>query len=1657
MILMVYQLDMFREYVLPKNNDMDYEIILDKSLFHINENIVLDLECVENKWILHENDQFGMVCDGKQCSDIELEDANVIYCKTSNNEKIQLIVADVEDTFRVFEKYDFLNTNYITFGKGSGNIISYEFRDLISKNHGIIRKENNEVYVEDYSSNGIFLNYAKIKGKTRLKFGDVINIFGLKIIFLENIIGICSNYGNISVDEKYLRKYFDNSLEETHTGKKKIKRKLEYFNRSPRNIPDIHEGVVEIEAPPSPKVSHKKPLFLTIGPSFTMAIPMMLGCFMSIYAAKSTGRNMGAYMYTGIITAAGSAIIGVMWAILNLKYSKQQEKEDEQLRFDSYGNYLIEIAEDLRKKYSENISSMYSIYPSASECCVYDKNSANLWNRNTTHKDFFFHRLGVGDIPFQVEINVPKEKFTLVHDTLKKQPKLLFEEYKTLKNVPVGIDINEKNIWGIVGGENLSGAYKIMNNLVAQIVTNVSYTDVKLAFVYDEKKQKDKEQFGYVKWLPHVWSEDKKTRYIAANDLEAKDVFYEISNVLRHRSESDNRKKMYKPHYVLFIQSPEILEGEIIKKYLFDPEVNYGITVFIMAPTPDMLPNECEDIIQYDQYFSGVYNTMDTTGNRKQIAFDEVSLKELNDLSKRLSSIQVNEVESNTDIPNSLEFLEMYGVKHISDLNVLDRWRKNRTFNTMKALIGKKAGDTDCYLDIHEKFHGPHGLIAGTTGSGKSETLQTYMLSLAINYSPDDIGFFVIDFKGGGMANLFSNLPHMLGQISNLSGNQVRRAMISIKSENMRRQRIFSEYGVNNINLYTRLYKNNETKIPIPHLFIIIDEFAELKREEPDFMRELISVAQVGRSLGVHLILATQKPSGTVDDNIWSNSKFRLCLRVQDKQDSNDMLHKPDAAYITQAGRCYLQVGNDEIYELFQSGWSGAVYDSSETDSMSQIATMITLTGKTALVGSHTKIKRKEEEKKRYYTSIVEIAMSLMLSNRIRKVSDLDENRMTSWIYQIIDQMNAEGLEYDKSNSNIRRLRDMLNLWPEENLTAAEIAENITIKAMLKNIQLPELKEKTQLDAIVEYLKKLADENGYNNNLKLWLPVLKRELFYEEIQGNPEEYFDGEKWSVDYKNWSIDVPIGMYDDPENQSQAPIHINISDNGHLVVCGSIVSGKSTFLQTLVYGLTRKYSPDIINIYALDFSGGMLNCFANMPHVGGVIGENDIDSIGKLFNMINSILDERKKVFGGGNYAQYVKAYGIKYPAIVIIIDNFSSFSEKTDSVYADMIFRLVREGVAYGIFLIMTSAGFGMSEIPNKIGDNIKNVVTLDMGDKFKYMEVLHISKLEVLPEADVKGRGLANINGSILEYQTALSCEAEDDYKRSTILEKLSLQMKEAWTGKIARKIPRIPEKPTMSIFNEVDEVKELNETKNIIPIGYRQYDASIFGINLLDTYCYAIAGKAKTGKTMLLKNILEQSISKNGKIIIIEKEKNEFEIISKEIGAEYVSGDKEIFDVFKNISPTFAERNKKKHSYIEAKLSSEEIYQKMNEETPIFIFIADMMEFLKAIYTPEEGVGNMKGFMETIFAKGELHNIYFFSCIKIEDTSLLATYKAYKSFIEYKSGMLLGGNSSAQRVFEFQNIPFSEAGKPMKRGLGLAASGEDGTEAEKIVIPLNGK
>ncbi len=1657
---MLYAEGVFFKHVLPSITNADDSLTLNKTLFSLEDNLEIGLEVGDRQWSFVQSKDYTIRKGDEVYFDKVLKNGDILEVIVAGQISINIIVVETQAVFHVYQKLDISHKREITIGKSPDNMICYESKNYVSRNHARIIRRDGEVFIEDFSANGIFVNSLRVKEKQQLNYADCIDIFGLHMVYLGEMLAISSIDGNIVIEPKSLSEYVQ---QDSTVLVAKNNKKNPYFNRSPRTVLKIYSDPIEIEGPPAAKHTKDRPLLYTIGPSFTMAIPMMLGCMMSMLAMRSNGGRSSVFMYTGLVTAAGSAIIGVIWALLNLRYAKKEQKEEEELRFNAYGNYLLKMIDFIRDKYEHNTKVLLDAYPDTCQCVAYGEKEAALWNRNYTHDDFLFVRLGIGSIPFQAPIQVPKARFQLIEDKLMEKPETIRENYKTLYHVPVGVNLMKHRLLGVVGGENRLGCMKAMHIMASQIAANNCYTDVKMVFLYDRKTE-DEKMWEFAQWLPHVWSADYKTRYVASDQLEASDVFYELANILRIRleysSSSFYSKKVVKPHYVIFVGDVRMLVGEPIAKYLLDPREEYGITTILLSERNEQLPNACEDILCVEEEEAVFYNALERSGEEEGIKLDQVSCEEVDTLARRLANIKVSELESSSDIPSSLEFFEMYGISRLDELNVIERWKKNRTYDSMKALIGKKQGGADCYLDIHEKYHGPHGLIAGTTGSGKSETLQTYMLSLAINFSPDDIGFFVIDFKGGGMANLFSDLPHMIGQISNLSGNQVHRAMVSIKSENKRRQRIFNEHGVNNINLYTRLLKNKEAKIPVPHLFIIIDEFAELKREEPDFMRELISVAQVGRSLGVHLILATQKPSGMVDDNIWANTKFRLCLRVQDRQDSNDMLHKPDAAYITQAGRCYLQVGNDEIYELFQSGWSGAVYDEDAAQVHTEIATMLTLNGKTAIVGSKTKIKRKEDARIKWLMLLTKI-LCTALKETTSTLSDCIQNveKQNHLLRESFKRLEEAKIDYPDNPYNRQRLEEFLQMLaccPVQTLEELrpEQMKILIQTASLRGQKLPELKEKTQLDAVVEYLRSIAADHGYTHNLQLWLPVLPEYLYLEELFGYKDTSFADMEWKTTDKKWTLEAYIGLCDDPENQAQNPVCVNFAENGHTAICGTVVSGKSTFLQTLLYSLMNRYTPEHVNVYILDFSSHMLAAFEEAAHVGGVMFENDEDKIRKFFCMIGRMLAERKNLLQGGNYSQYVQVHGRTIPSIVIAIDNYANFREKTDNEFEDILIQISRDGAGYGIYLVITSAGFGSSEIQSRIGDNIRTVLCLEMGDKFKYGDAMRTMHFNVLPEADVKGRGLVSMNGNILEFQTALAMKAEDDYQRAERIKEQCNTWNQAWKGKTARKVPEIPERPLLSNLLELEEYQQAIREKDKLPIGYNMEDASCYSIPLQQTYCYLISGRPRTGKTNVLKLILYAAYARKGKICIVDDSNLQLRKISDEIGATYVTTDQEIFDYWKNMTTIFVERNKAKHQYTEDGLEDEAIYQKMSKTEPIFIIIADMEAYMKSIYTPEKGVGNMSGFMENILDKGSLHNIYIFGCVNPEEAAALSGYRAYTIFANYKKGLHLGGNVAGQRTFNFSNIPYMEQSKTMKPGIALTPSEEDESVASKVVLPL---
>jgi S-DNA-T family DNA segregation ATPase FtsK/SpoIIIE len=269
-------------------------------------------------------------------------------------------------------------------------------------------------------------------------------------------------------------------------------------------------------------------------------------------------------------------------------------------------------------------------------------------------------------------------------------------------------------------------------------------------------------------------------------------------------------------------------------------------------------------------------------------------------------------------MPDSARLLDVLGLEPPAAAVIAARWRGSgrSTF----AVVGESY-DGPFGLDLRRD--GPHALIAGTTGSGKSELLQTIVASLAVANRPDEMTFVLVDYKGGSAFADCARLPHTVGLVTDLDPHQVERALASLSAELTRREHILAAAGAKDIEDYQLLVDRRQAR-PLPRLVIVIDEFASMARDLPDFVTGVVNIAQRGRSLGIHLILATQRPSGVVSADIRANTNLRIALRVTDAAESADVIGVPDAAAISKStpGRAYVRLGHGSLVP-FQAGRVG--------------------------------------------------------------------------------------------------------------------------------------------------------------------------------------------------------------------------------------------------------------------------------------------------------------------------------------------------------------------------------------------------------------------------------------------------------------------------------------------------------------------------------------------------------------------------------------------------------------------------------------------------------------------------------------------------------------------------------------------------------------
>ncbi|WKF72426.1 type VII secretion protein EssC [Lactococcus lactis] len=694
------------------------------------------------------------------------------------------------------------------------------------------------------------------------------------------------------------------------------------YRRSPRLNLEIPEEKFKYEKIEDKEQAPKGGLLKAVLPPVGMLAAGSITTLMS-------GRNPLMMMATAL-----ASLMTVTFTVTQYRTEKKDRLERESHREEDYQAYLAKTTSKIGQAHRQENEIIHYQQPSPQELLeMIEKYDSRLYERMVNNKDFLQVSLGTGTQPSGLKVET--DYTSRDEDEWATHVKALVEKYSQQEDVPVALDLRNQTL-GLIG--NYDVLKNTISNLYLQMAFFQSYRDLNFITLVPEKSYvKDWQQWRF---LPHFKVQGINTRGIVHN-AKSRDIilssFYQIINSRKQELNAAGREKpTFLPHFVFTIFDDSYLAGHGLNEFLAEDMSDLGVTVIWAKEDKKLLPETITALVEVKNQQAGVL-IQDNGLHLDKVykPYPQLESKEnFEVVLRQMSSLEHMEVEKNA-IPERLSLLEQYLVETVEDLNISERWAQAEPSKSIASMIGWKGKKEFAFWDLHEQVHGPHAIVGGTSGSGKSEFLTTFLMGLAINFSPEDIGMLIIDWKGGGIADTLADLPHFMGSITNLDGAGTARALASINAELKKRQREFREYGVSNIAGYTKLYRErnnpregvNYPHKPLPHLMLVSDEFAELKENVPEFLDELTSVARIGRSLGVHLILATQKPDGVVNDQIDANAKSKVALKMSDEANSKALIKTGDAAHITNAGRGYLRVGESEVYELFQSGYGGVDYN----------------------------------------------------------------------------------------------------------------------------------------------------------------------------------------------------------------------------------------------------------------------------------------------------------------------------------------------------------------------------------------------------------------------------------------------------------------------------------------------------------------------------------------------------------------------------------------------------------------------------------------------------------------------------------------------------------------------------------------------------------
>ena len=782
--------DKIKSYLLPEVVEGSYRF------YDINDDKLINIESRDNSWVIYSTINSQLINNNYPIRSLELK-SNTYYVIRNNN--INYLVYTVDLRKNGFLQYSYKHDLNLVVGSSANANIIYNcglFNGEIAK----IYYENNEIkfnYIT--TSNYIYINENAICQNQVIKIGDKINFAGLSIIFLKEML-IITKIPNVLLIKDSLAKIEPHNFSisdkpmNLEIKDKDLYNDNDYFQKAPRIRRIIKTKKLKLSPPPSKESDQELPLILTAGPMLTMGVTsvvMLSDTMTKINTRQTTWKDS----WSSIVSSSAMLISMIVWPLVTSWYNKYSKKKRRRELIKKYSKYLEEKREELSQESKTQKDILLENLISVDECKeIIINKSIKFWDKRIDQSDFLVVRVGMGKVKLDAEVEYPDDGFTIEEDELKKQADKMVNDFKYIENVPVGYSLLKNTVTAVMGYSK-EKCNIFVDNIILQLLSFYSYEDLKIVMFTNEE---NKSHWEYLKYLNHSFTNDLKLRFFSSCLEDAKNISEYLNIEVKKRLQMIKVSGIThpKPHYLIITDDYSMIKKFDYLKEIEETNENIGFSLLIIEQKLGKLPSKCSNFITLNKDVSEILQN--SYEEQEQIAFKDEINNNINmmEIVKICANVPI-ELESESSIlPNNISFLEMEHVGKVEQLNILNRWKSNDATRSLKAEIGIAEDGEPMYLDLHEKFHGPHGLIAGTTGSGKSEFIITYILSMCINYSPDEVSFILIDYKGGGLALAFENkttgvsLPHLAGTITNLDKAEMDRTLVSIDSEVKRRQRI---------------------------------------------------------------------------------------------------------------------------------------------------------------------------------------------------------------------------------------------------------------------------------------------------------------------------------------------------------------------------------------------------------------------------------------------------------------------------------------------------------------------------------------------------------------------------------------------------------------------------------------------------------------------------------------------------------------------------------------------------------------------------------------------------------------------------------------------------------------------------------------------------